>query len=151
MQNFDHNIVFWEKCHFFRRKLWKSQKIVIITSTPVACAQNASADAFNKASFGIPISDFRDENDPTVLPALIVPYIKGYLLETKIMSHNTNTGFCFTIFVARHKIWVLCKHTLKETFVVVLQGCQIFIDTIYIGRYLTWENVRNDQKYTIAI
>jgi hypothetical protein len=31
MQNFDHNIGFWEKRHFFRRKL---AKIVIITSTP---------------------------------------------------------------------------------------------------------------------
>jgi hypothetical protein len=28
------NIGFWEKRHFFRRKLGKSQKIVIITSTP---------------------------------------------------------------------------------------------------------------------
>jgi hypothetical protein len=31
MQNVDHNIVFWEKRQFFRRKL---QKIVTITSTP---------------------------------------------------------------------------------------------------------------------
>jgi hypothetical protein len=33
MQNFDHNIGFWEKRQFFRQKLSKSQKIVIITST----------------------------------------------------------------------------------------------------------------------
>jgi hypothetical protein len=32
MQNFDHNIGFWEKRQFFRRKL---PKIVILTSTPV--------------------------------------------------------------------------------------------------------------------
>jgi hypothetical protein len=34
-KNCDHNIGFWEKRQFFRRKLQKSQKIVIITSTPV--------------------------------------------------------------------------------------------------------------------
>jgi hypothetical protein len=34
MQNFDHNIAFWEKRHFFAENCQKSQKIVIITSTP---------------------------------------------------------------------------------------------------------------------
>jgi hypothetical protein len=29
----DHNIGFWEKRHFFAENCWKSQKIVIITST----------------------------------------------------------------------------------------------------------------------
>jgi hypothetical protein len=33
-QKFDNNIGFWEKRHFFRRKLAKMQKLVIITSTP---------------------------------------------------------------------------------------------------------------------
>jgi hypothetical protein len=32
---FDHNIVFWEKRQFFTEKFLKSQKIVILTSTPV--------------------------------------------------------------------------------------------------------------------
>jgi hypothetical protein len=35
IQNFDHNIRFWEKRQFFRRKLSKIAKIVIITSTAV--------------------------------------------------------------------------------------------------------------------
>jgi hypothetical protein len=34
MQNFDHNIGFWEKRQFFAENWQKSQKIVIITSTP---------------------------------------------------------------------------------------------------------------------
>jgi hypothetical protein len=34
MQNFDHNIVFWENANFFAENWQKSQKIVIITSTP---------------------------------------------------------------------------------------------------------------------
>jgi hypothetical protein len=34
IQNFDHNIGFLEKRQFFRRKFAKSQKLVIITSTP---------------------------------------------------------------------------------------------------------------------
>jgi hypothetical protein len=34
MQNFDHNIGFWEKRQFFAKNWQKSQKIVIITSTP---------------------------------------------------------------------------------------------------------------------
>jgi hypothetical protein len=34
MQNFDHNIGFWEKRQFFAENCQKSQKIVIITSTP---------------------------------------------------------------------------------------------------------------------
>jgi hypothetical protein len=34
MQNLDHNIDFWEKRHFFAENWEKSQKIVIITSTP---------------------------------------------------------------------------------------------------------------------
>jgi hypothetical protein len=34
MQTFDHNIGFWEKRHFFAKNCQKSQKIVIITSTP---------------------------------------------------------------------------------------------------------------------
>jgi hypothetical protein len=34
MQNFDHNIGFWEKRQFFAENCRKSQKIVIITSTP---------------------------------------------------------------------------------------------------------------------
>jgi hypothetical protein len=34
MQNYDHNIVFLEKRHFFAENCQKSQKIVIITSTP---------------------------------------------------------------------------------------------------------------------
>jgi hypothetical protein len=34
MQNFDHNIGFWEKRQFFAENWEKSQKIVIITSTP---------------------------------------------------------------------------------------------------------------------
>jgi hypothetical protein len=34
MQNFDHNIGFWDKRQFFRQKLSKAQKIVIITSVP---------------------------------------------------------------------------------------------------------------------
>jgi hypothetical protein len=33
MQNFDHNIGFWEKRHFFAKNCPKSQKIMIITST----------------------------------------------------------------------------------------------------------------------
>jgi hypothetical protein len=32
MQNFDHNIGFWEKRQFFAENSQKSQKIVIITS-----------------------------------------------------------------------------------------------------------------------
>jgi hypothetical protein len=35
MQNFYHNICFWEKRQFFAENYQKSQKIVIITSTPV--------------------------------------------------------------------------------------------------------------------
>jgi hypothetical protein len=35
MQQFDHNIGFWEKRQFFAENCPKSQKIVIITSTPV--------------------------------------------------------------------------------------------------------------------
>jgi hypothetical protein len=31
----DHNIAFWEKRHFFAENWQKSQKIVIITSTPI--------------------------------------------------------------------------------------------------------------------
>jgi hypothetical protein len=34
MQNFDHYIVFWEKRQIFAENWEKSQKIVIITSTP---------------------------------------------------------------------------------------------------------------------
>jgi hypothetical protein len=34
MQTFDHNIGFWEKGLFFAENCRKSQKIVIITSTP---------------------------------------------------------------------------------------------------------------------
>jgi hypothetical protein len=34
MQNFDHNIGFWEKRQFFAENCRKSQEIVIITSTP---------------------------------------------------------------------------------------------------------------------
>jgi hypothetical protein len=34
MQKFDHNIGFWEKRHFFAENCQKSQKFVIITSTP---------------------------------------------------------------------------------------------------------------------
>jgi hypothetical protein len=34
MQNFVHNIGFWEKRQFFPENYQKSQKIVIITSTP---------------------------------------------------------------------------------------------------------------------
>jgi hypothetical protein len=34
MQKIVHIIGFWEKRQFFRRKFQKSQKIVIITSTP---------------------------------------------------------------------------------------------------------------------
>jgi hypothetical protein len=34
MQNFDHNIGFCEKRQFFAENCQKSQKIVIITSTP---------------------------------------------------------------------------------------------------------------------
>jgi hypothetical protein len=34
MQTFDHNIGFWEKRQFFAEICQKSQKIVIITSTP---------------------------------------------------------------------------------------------------------------------
>jgi hypothetical protein len=34
MQNLDHNIGFWEKRHFFVENCQKSQKIVIVTSTP---------------------------------------------------------------------------------------------------------------------
>jgi hypothetical protein len=34
MQNFDQNIGFWEKRHFFAENWQKSQKNVIITSTP---------------------------------------------------------------------------------------------------------------------
>jgi hypothetical protein len=34
MQNFDHNIGFWEKSQFFAENWQNSQKIVIITSTP---------------------------------------------------------------------------------------------------------------------
>jgi hypothetical protein len=36
MQNFDHNIGFWEKRQFFAENCRKSPKIVIITSTPGA-------------------------------------------------------------------------------------------------------------------
>jgi hypothetical protein len=36
MQNFDHNIDFWEKRQFFAENCRKSQKIEIITSTPGA-------------------------------------------------------------------------------------------------------------------
>jgi hypothetical protein len=34
MQNFDRNIGFWENANFFAENWQKSQKIVIITSTP---------------------------------------------------------------------------------------------------------------------
>jgi hypothetical protein len=34
MQNFDHNIGFWENANFFAENCQKLQKIVIITSTP---------------------------------------------------------------------------------------------------------------------
>jgi hypothetical protein len=34
MQKFDHNIVFWEKRQFFRRKLGQIAENLIITSTP---------------------------------------------------------------------------------------------------------------------
>jgi hypothetical protein len=36
IQKFDHNIGFWEERHFFAENWQKSQKIVIITSTPAA-------------------------------------------------------------------------------------------------------------------
>jgi hypothetical protein len=35
VQNYDHNIGFWEKHQFFAKNCRKSPKIVIITSTPV--------------------------------------------------------------------------------------------------------------------
>jgi hypothetical protein len=40
MQNFDHNIGFWEKRQFFAENCQKSQKIVIRTSTPDEFVKN---------------------------------------------------------------------------------------------------------------
>jgi hypothetical protein len=42
MQKFDHNIGFWETRQFFAENWRKSQKILIITSTP----GRAGADSF---------------------------------------------------------------------------------------------------------
>jgi hypothetical protein len=54
MQNFDHNIGFWEKRQFFAVNGRKSQKIGIITSTPGAnptiAGYNASVENFYNAT-----------------------------------------------------------------------------------------------------
>jgi hypothetical protein len=47
MKNFDHNIGFWEKRQFFAENCQKSQKIVIITSTPGVLA-TASIECVRK-------------------------------------------------------------------------------------------------------
>jgi hypothetical protein len=77
MQNFDHNFGFWEKRHFFAENCRKSQKIVIITSTPghhVGCEKNLVIEFLQKKS----IERFKPRqsikpsadgpNDPTPYP-----------------------------------------------------------------------------------
>jgi hypothetical protein len=63
MQNVDHNIGFWEKRQFFAENCQKSQKNVIITSTPEeTLSLKLTCSKFDRSEDGVE-EDHHDEDE----------------------------------------------------------------------------------------
>jgi hypothetical protein len=119
MQKFYHNIGFWEKRHFFAKNCQKSQKIVIITSTPgsLNSARKKSKVSLESSGAQDPrkIGGYKKRNSASKFPA-----------ESKRKRFSSGDDFKMWSYPVPCQCWILSSVSTVNIYIFYLFNITLF-------------------------